>query len=409
MLGSKNKKHVDTGTKSNRARDVKHIACISGIVPKPSFSGSAILYRHLSRLEKSGWKISVISSAQKLSGSSFRDSWKVLALPDRRIWWPPVRDSISASLDIRLFLWTREVRWFFIKDKPSIILTVLWDYHSLLAARLSEKWNIPLCVIVHDDWELFCAPDRRAVVRHHKEYILGQSSQVLSVSHQMKDSLDLSRHQGSHVLLPIPDERKRNFSKWKDEFRRPVISYAGTIYPGFALVLRQLAAALQSFGGKLIIIPSSDRDSDVRSLKEMPNIEFYSPFDTNSEAIEFLSDSSSCIMVGYPFSSKDDLAWRHSFPSKLLEFSCTGLPLFIVTPSNTALSDWVFLRNWLCFLDEIDDAKFRKILTDLTDKKTWESMAEQTREVAVHEFDPHLIHAQLEEILDSTLSMSVSP
>jgi glycosyltransferase involved in cell wall biosynthesis len=378
----------------------KHIVYVGGVIPKQGFSGSAILYRHFNRLESSNWKISLISSERGLSQSTFPHSWNVISLPDRGIWWPPVREQLPASLKLRLYLWAREARPFFTESKPSIILTVLWDCYSLLAAHLSIKWNIPLCVIVHDDWELFCPPSRRHIIRKYKKEVLEQASQVLSVSQKLGDSLNLAKLQGNQVLLPIPSERINNFVEWSTKFKNPVLAYAGTIYPGFLTVLKQMAKSLESFGGKLIVIPSSSKDNNLDSLKEISNVDCYDPFDTNAQVIDFLSKECSCILVGYPLGLDPDFAWRYSFPSKLLEFSNLGLPTLILAPPCTALFDWVIEHKWLCYLDEINESRLQETLKMLINEKLWQVMSNQTREMIETDFNPTTIHRKFEEILD---------
>ncbi|WP_017654679.1 glycosyltransferase family 1 protein [Fortiea contorta] len=373
-----------------------HILYIGGVIPKQSFSGSAILYRHLQRLEDSNWKISVVSSEQKALNTNFPESWRIIALPDRRLWWPPVREKIPGSLELRLHLWKRECNKLFSEDRPSAILTVLWDYYSLLAAAISKSWNIPLSVIVHDDWELFSPVPNRSLIRKYKQNILEQSTRIWPVSARLGETIKLSNPRKQSVLLPIGSERNQNFIDWSDNFKQPVVAYAGTIYPKFSVTLKRIAKTLEKIKGTLILITSSQNDEPLESLKECPNIQFQEPLATNDQALDFLAKNASCILVGYPFEQDKEFPWLNSFPSKLIEFANLGMPMLILTPSNTALSDWAVKHDWLCYLNEMDETKLLEVLLQISRKQTWEKMSEQTRFVSRNEFNPNLIHRQFE-------------
>jgi hypothetical protein len=373
-----------------------HILYVGGVIPKQSFSGSAILYRHLKRLDDSNWKISLVSSQQKVFNTSFPESWRIISLPDRRLWWPPVREQIPGSLNLRLHLWKQECTKLFLKDKPSAILTVLWDYYSLLAADLSKSWNIPLSVIVHDDWELFAPANNRPLIRKYKQKILAQSTRVWPVSARLGETIKLPNPSKTSVLLPIGSERDKNFVDWSDKFKHPVVAYAGTLYPNFSITLKIIAKVLENVKGTLILITSSQEPEAVKILKECPNIKFQQPLATNDEAIDFLAKNASCILVGYPFEQNEEFPWLNSFPSKLIEFASLGMPMLILTPSNTALSDWAVKHEWLCYLNESNETKILEILLQISFKQTWEKMSQQTRFVSSNEFNPDLIHRQFE-------------
>jgi glycosyltransferase involved in cell wall biosynthesis len=379
----------------------RHLLYVSGIVPRQSFGGSIILYRHLKLLEGSNWRISVISSQQSIAKEKFPEPWQVITMPDRRWWWPPVRPEIPGSLELRLRLWQYECNHLFRKERPSAILTVLWDSYSLFAALLSRAWQIPLSVIVHDDWELRASSEsHRRLVRQYQKIVMEQATRVWPVSSKLGSTINLKSPGKMSVLLPIPNGKRDSFIEWSDKFKfHPVITYAGNLYPSFTPVLKVVAKALEQVNGTLLLVTNPNNSHLSELVNSSPNIKCHEPFEDNTEVIEFLSNNSSCILVGYPFDSTENLKLIGSFPSKLLEFSHVGVPLFILTPPNTALSDWAADHEWLCYLTSLDKQKLLLLLKQLTDKEAWTKMAKQSRQVALNEFNPSLIQKQFESEL----------
>lgn len=379
----------------------KHILVVSFLPPAPGTGTPVILRRHLQRLESKGWKISIAVPELHLRATDdISTSWQVIPLASRRWWWPPVRPQIPLSLELRLPLWRLECEQALGNQRPCAILTVLWDIYPLFATHLSKHWNVPLSVIIHDQEELWTSEAKRHQVQQRSQRVLKQASRILPVSNELKDAYHLNKTQNVNVLPPIPETFNQQFVVWRDCFQQnPVVAHAGSLHPFQISNFYSLAQSLQKVNGTLLIIAKGDNPTLLELLKTCPNVKHQEPFEHNRDAIQFLADKASCILVSYAFSLNQQPWATTSFPSKLVEFSHLGLPILILAPSSTAIGRWSIEHHWLSYINQLDESQLLKVLTKLTIKETWIDMANQTRNVALTEFDANLIQSQFESEL----------
>jgi len=380
----------------------KHLLLVSFLPPMQGTGTSIILERHLLQLDRKGWKVSVVVPEHRVqSANKLSNSWQVIPLLARRWWWPPFRPQIPGSLEMRLHLWQLECERVLGREKPSAILTVLWDIYPLLAMRLSKSWKVPLSVIIHDQPELWTKSEaEHRLIRQRSATILNQAARVWPVSRELGDVYKLKETQKISVLSPIPEENSWSFSEWKSYFKsHPVVAHAGSLHQFQLPNLQSLASALQKVNGTLLLITPGNNPVLSKLLEVYPNVKYHEPFAHNRDVIKFLSDNASCILVSYSFGVSEQPWAATSFPSKLVEFSHLGLPVLILAPSSTAISNWAKEHQWLSYISQLNEAEFLKVLNKLTVKETWLEMAQQTQKVALNEFNPNLIQSQFESEL----------
>ena len=299
---------------------------------------------------------------------------------------------------MRLHLWQLECEQVLGRERPSAILTVLWDIYPLLAMRLSKRWKVPLSVIIHDQEELWATSEaEHHLLKQRSLTILNQSERIWPVSRELGDNYNLKEKQKIKVLFPIPEKSSQSFVEWKNHFKtHPVVAHAGSLHPFQFPNLQSLASALQKINGTLLLITPDD-NLVLAKLRELyPNVKHQKPFAQNRDVIKFLSDNASCILVSYSFEISEQIWAGTSFPSKLVEYSHLGLPILILAPPSTAISNWAKSRQWLSYISQLDEAELLNVLKQLTIPETWLEMAKQTRKVALSEFHPDLIQAQFE-------------
>ena len=377
----------------------RHILLVSFTPPMQGTGTSIILERHLIQLERKGWKVSVIVPEQRLPMGN-----KFFRLPARRWWWPPFRPQIPGSLEIRLRLWQLECERVLGRERPSAILTVLWDIYPLLAVRLSKRWNVPLSVIIHDQQELWAESEaEHHLLKQRSTSILNKSERIWIASAELGNNYNLREKQKIKVLFPIPEKTCQSFVEWKNHFTtHPVVAHAGSLHPFQIPNLQILASALTKVNGTLLLITPADNPVLAKLRESYPNVKHQEPFAQNRDAIKFLSNNAACILVSFSFRISEQRWAATSFPSKLVEFSHLGLPILILAPTSTAISNWAKRHQWLCHVSQLNEAELLNVLSKLTIQATWLEMAKQTREVALSEFHPDHIQAQFESELAIT-------
>jgi hypothetical protein len=130
------------------------------------------------------------------------------------------------------------------------------------------------------------------------------------------------------------------------------------------------------------------------------NIRYLSPLPTNAEALAFLRDNASAVFIPGSIDTRA-AGWQLSFPSRLVEYVHTGLPLIIVSPVGTALSNWAKRHSRLCSFENFKEGEALAVLRKITDKEEWLKLAGGSRALAEGEFDPERIQAQFEAELIS--------
>lgn len=378
----------------------KHILLVNFLPPMSGAGSPIILKRHLQRLEQKGWKVSIAVPEQCLRiADILPDSWQIIPLAARRWWWTPLRPQIPGLLELRLPLWRIECEQFLGKERPSAILTSIYNnIYPTLALNLSKSWNVPLSVIIHDQEELWAKSEAECrLVRRRVMTVLNQAARIWTVSRELREVYKLKETQKNTVLYPIPEKINYSFVDWRSHFQtHPVVAHAGSLHPFQFPNFKSLAQALQQVNGTLLLIAPSDNPTLSKLLKSCPNVRYHEPFKQNEDVIKFLSDNASCILVSYSFSLAEQPWAATSFPSKLVEFSHLGLPVLLLAPHSTAASNWAKEHQWLSYVSQLDEATLLSVITKLTNKEIWLKMAEQTRNVALNEFNPDRIQSQFE-------------
>jgi len=380
----------------------RHILYVSSIVPRQGSGGWIVIQRHLQRLESAGWKISLVVPQQCIQAAQIPSSWESITIPMRKWWWLPMKTYLPGSLELRLLYWQIECECLLKNRRPDTILTILGDNYALLASRLSQAWKIPLSTIIHDDLKLRSTSRKeQAKTEKYNATILKLSSRAWLVTPEMKDVFPLSKTNNTSVLLPVPEGNSGKFVNWKPEFMsNPVVAHAGSFYPFHVPYFRAIAEALKKLNGTLLIVTSRNNPALTALLEKCNNIQVQELFEKNQDVLDFLRERASCMVVAYPFGLEQHPWTATSFPSRMIEFMHLGLPFLILASPNTALANWAVRNNWHGYLSRLDEASLLNFLKRITDQASWSEMADQSRHVAINEFNPDLIQAQFESELE---------
>ena len=364
-------------------------------LPQQGFGAWVILYRHLARL--TDWNITILLSQPippKLD--SVQTRWRYPARPQSPLWNLPLWGRVPQAHMLRVWL---EAQFYAMRlaPRPNAILN-LFGVNSLLAGALASRLHLPLNLLLHDRWEVWTKPlaERHFMRRGRAAQILKRAARIWVVTSELAASYGLEDNR-VRVLRPIPEERRGDFFEWRDAFQVPTIGFAGFVHDHHLAHFARLAHILAGWNGRLLII--TDRAAKIRAqLGTTGNVEFHAPFERNADALEFLSQQSSALVVPCAFGDELEQAIRNktNFPSKLVEYARSGLPILILAPPNVAVSNWAQAHAWLGYCNEPTPARLHELVSRLVARPTWEEMAQQTRAVPREEFDAAKIHAQFE-------------
>jgi hypothetical protein len=230
-------------------------------------------------------------------------------------------------------------------------MTVAEGYNWLAAAQLAMDARLPLHLIVHDHWlsllDLHPAIKPRLDRRFGRLY--RRAASRLCVSPFMEEEYRRKYGVGGQVLYPsrpkdcpAPDRPPQTYNK----NGRPLVgAYAGRILiAGYARLIAELANCLQRRGGTLLLFAPNSA-SDLRSWGlDLPSVFHQGQVDPG-ELILRLRKEADFVFVPMAFDADGaDYNMQVSFPSKLVDYTATGLPLLIWGPGDCSAVRWAQLH-----------------------------------------------------------------
>ena len=318
-----------------------------GDVPvEASYHGSALLYRLLSDYPPE--RLTIIETATQSQMSRRLPQVNYLSHPIGKQRWLNTRFHPYATV-----WFTKEGKRFAPRITQSLngfafqsVLTVAHGFGWLAAAEIADRRNVPLHLMVHDDWPRIAdvAPAFRNWLDKRFASVYLQAQSRLCVSPAMSRSYEKRYSAPGAVIYPSRaascpqyDEPPARLARNDHPF---TIAFAGTINSsGYFHALVTLQNALKPIGGRLLIFGPliaaeaqqfglSDCNTEVRGLL------------SSSELLTALREEADALFVPMSFDAVDRINMEMAFPSKLADYTATGLPLLIYGPSYCSAVTW---------------------------------------------------------------------
>lgn len=318
-----------------------------GDVPiEATYHGSTLLYRVLEGYPRE--KLLLIQTdlvtsipGQSLAGAEYRQ----LRLPFRRLATTRLGGLYSIVLFLAAGSGVRRLARSLATFRPEAVLTVAHNYHWITAARLAEQLQLPLHLIIHDHplqmiripiiprrflERVFCSVYRQAVTR-------------FCVSPFMEAEYAAQFRLHGSVLYP---SRSSESPAWHDpperdpSHRNLRIAFAGSITSnGYTRLLKRLAGSLAP-EDRLVLFGPHTPESLSNWQLEQKNIELGGLLPAG-ELLERLRKEFDVLFVPMSFDmgGHDDVM-RLGFPSKIADYTATGVPLLVCGPEYCSAVQW---------------------------------------------------------------------
>ena len=228
--------------------------------------------------------------------------------------------------------------------QPEAILTVTHGFSWLIAAELAKYLNIPLHMLVHDDIiTLTPVPSwYRAQFHRQLKNVYCQARSRWCVSPYMVEAYRARYGVTGKVLYPcrsaaIPQfdlpPQNTSLNTWK-------FAYAGSINtPGQVNTLISLATVLQKFQSELIIYSSLTSQWAKHIGLNLPNVELRSLVSSQS-LVNTLRQEANVLFAPMDFDEGFKTHVQLCFPSKLTDYTATGLPILIWGAADSSAVRW---------------------------------------------------------------------
>jgi len=319
-----------------------------GDVPvESSYHGSALLYRLLQNYP--GEKLQVVEGGQDLS------------LPERRLsavqYWS-LRHSHKRWLNTRFH---RQVSsWFSLTARSRVyrlprligdfaaqaVLTVAHGYSWLTAAAYARQKDLPLHLVVHDDWPRVARLIGPLPEWLDREFgrIYRQAASRFCVSPFMVEEYERRYGIRGRVLYP---SRMQNFPQFDSPPERVrasgktfTMAFAGTLNTvDYLRQLSILAKLLGMLNGRLMLFgPYQVSDLSAAGLLSS-NVKLNGLL-PSLDIVHRLRDECDALFLPMSFAPDDAGPMALSFPSKLSDYTATGLPILIWGPEGSSAVKW---------------------------------------------------------------------
>jgi len=228
--------------------------------------------------------------------------------------------------------------------KVESIVTAAHGFGWLAAAEMAGKREVPLHLIIHDDWPRVArvAPRFRPWLDEQFAKVYRQSKSRMCVSPAMARFYKERYGAPAHVMYP---SRTADCPEYEEPpphlANKPfTIAFAGTINSnGYIQGLRALQDSLKPVGGKLLIFgPLTSDEAQQFGLNDR-NTEMCGLL-SSSQLLTRLREEADALFAPMSFAASDRTNMEMAFPSKLADYTAIGLPLLIHGPSYCSAVIW---------------------------------------------------------------------
>lgn len=320
----------------------QRIAYVGDVPVEASYHGSALLHRLLSDYPPD--RLTIIETATE-------------SQPERRL---PSVNYISHPIASQRWLDTRfhpYVAAWFTRTAPrrgqqisqslngfecESMLTVAHGFGWLAAAEIAKRRNVPLHLMIHDDWPRVAdiAPQFRNWLDERFASVYRQAQSRLCVSPAMSRFYEQRYGAPATVIYPSRAADCPDFAeppaRLADRDNQFTIVFAGTINSrGYVRALTALQKALEPVDGRLLIFGPSTSDAALihRNTESRGLL-------SSDELLMRLREEADALFVPMSFDASDRANMEMAFPSKLADYTATGVPLLIYGPSYCSAVAW---------------------------------------------------------------------
>lgn len=287
------------------------------------------------------------------------------------------------------------------------ILTVVHGFAWETAAALANLLDLPLHLIVHDDWPNF-APVPTAMRKWlHRRFARSyrQAATRFCISPYMLEEYQLRYGVTGKLLYPLRSrdafETEPFPAKTNIQDQGPVCAFIGAIHGGYEEPLKLLASVLEEFGGRLIIYGNNEASLAALGLtRENVACRPHAPV---RELCSILRREADVLVVSVSFAEGFRNNMRLNFPTKLTDYTAFGLPILICGPAYSSAVRWARENPGVAeVVDQCDASLLRVTVKGLVDDPEHRiSLARQANAVGAKYFSHHEVTQQFYRALSA--------
>lgn len=226
---------------------------------------------------------------------------------------------------------------------PHAVLTVAHGHLWLAGSGVAQRLGIPLHLVAHDDWPTMTPVPAVLASALHRPFrnVYLRAATRLCVSPYMEEEYHHRYGVRGSVLLPSRAAGTQARLSPVREIREPVLAYAGGVpTTAYARLLRGAAEAAAALGGHLDLYTNLGPGELVHRGLQSDSIRpkgFLAPRELHA-ALRATADA---LLLPMSFERSDRIYMSLCFPSKLVEYTCVGVPVLVWGPEYSGGARWV--------------------------------------------------------------------
>ena len=290
------------------------------------------------------------------------------------------------------------------------VLTVAHGFGWLAAADLAAKKNVPLHLMVHDDWPRVAnvRPGFREWIDRKFASVYRQARSRVCVSPAMSAEYQACYGVAAEVLYPMRAADCRGFDTPPERLGSVggqfTIAFAGSINSnGYVRALLDLQRALEAIAGRLLIFGPLTSEAARQVGLHAPRTVVRGMLSA-SELMTRLREEADALFVPMSFEPADRANMELAFPSKLADCTAVGVPLLIYGPPYCSAVAWA--RENACVAEVVtaDEGRdLQEALERLERDPLWRvKLGKRALEVGRQYF----AHEVVQQVFDRALSLS---
>lgn len=225
--------------------------------------------------------------------------------------------------------------------RPEAILSIAHGFGCLSAAAVARRLRVPLHLILHDDWINWVGIPQQLISAAHREFgrVYRQSKSRLCITPYMEHEYARRYQATGQILYPPRPSDLPDFETPSVREGRLTVAFAGTVWSGYAVGLRRVAAYLSQVGGRLLLF-TRHSDADLRKLELIGPTVDARPFCPADELVRLLRKEADMLLLPMDFAIKSNCNMMYAFPSKFTVYTATGVPMIIWGPPECSAVKW---------------------------------------------------------------------
>lgn len=279
----------------------------------------------------------------------------------------------------------------FLKTQPDAVVSVAHGFAWRSAYRICRKHQLPFYLFVHDAFEHTLSLPKALKHRAYMEFLNAYqfADDVFCISESMEKlySQECGRH--ARVLMPIRDPDNLSFDTPKstslDHETTPLrIGFAGGLHNiGYRDLVERLSRAPLPYPFEVTVYGP---DTPYRISGMAPNIRYRGTL-SSKELIPAMRREMDVLFCPQSFHESEKRAMATNFPSKLADYTATGLPLLIWGPSYSSSVKWAKKNPGVSIIVEsLTDESLVREMTRAWDHRERLGLAQRAIEIGKRDF-----------------------